>query len=148
MTICTFDNALYPNSRSQTLEKLVEDCNLSVAELVYLLGVGFRYFSSKFRHIFTKQTPRSCLTSYNKLFLSLLKKIAKKKFLSQKKFSTLSRAGSTIQNILESSERVPGSKRLQEHQRKSLFSRIEINNNSSFKLIQVENFEFFFCLWW
>jgi len=42
VTICSFDNALYPQTRPEIILKLVEECDLGANELMKLLSVGFR----------------------------------------------------------------------------------------------------------
>jgi hypothetical protein len=42
VTICSFDNALYKATRSQTLLKIWKECNLTSAELLKLLSIGYR----------------------------------------------------------------------------------------------------------
>lgn len=42
VTVCAFDKTLYPQSRSETLVKVAEVCNLEIHELVEILTTGFR----------------------------------------------------------------------------------------------------------
>lgn len=42
VTLCTFDNSLYPQTRPEIIHKLVKECNIRANELMKLLSVGFR----------------------------------------------------------------------------------------------------------
>lgn len=57
VTVCSFDKTLYPNSRSQSLLKVAEMCNLEIHELLDIFATGIRksfQSRSKRREIFQK----------------------------------------------------------------------------------------------